>query len=61
MFNALKLLGRPTAFVIVEGENHWIMDYQKRRKWQNTIFAWFQRWLKDDASWWNYMYKPIPE
>ena len=61
MFNALKLLGRPTAFVIVEGENHWIMDYQKRRKWQNTIFAWFQKWLKDDASWWNYMYKPLPE
>lgn len=60
MFNALKLLGRPTAFVIVEGENHWIMDYQKRQKWQNTIFAWFQKWLKGDSSWWNYMYKPIP-
>ncbi|MBQ9654961.1 MAG: S9 family peptidase [Prevotella sp.] len=61
MFNALKLLGRPTAFVVVEGENHWIMDYQKRQKWQNTIFAWFQRWLKDDPAWWEYMYKPLPE
>lgn len=61
MFNALKLLGRPTAFVIVEGENHWIMDYQKRQKWQNTIFAWFQKWLKDDSTWWNFMYKPLPE
>lgn len=61
MFNALKLLGRPTAFVVVEGENHWIMDYQKRQKWQNTIFAWFQKWLKGDSSWWNYMYKPLPE
>ena len=60
MFNALKLLGRPTAFVVVEGENHWIMDYQKRQKWQNTIFAWFQKWLKGDSSWWDYMYKPLP-
>ncbi|MCR5132236.1 MAG: prolyl oligopeptidase family serine peptidase [Prevotella sp.] len=61
MFNALKLLGRPTAFVVVEGENHWIMDYQKRKKWQNTIFAWFQKWLKDDSSWWDFMYKPLPK
>ena len=60
MFNALKLLGRPTAFVVVEGENHWIMDYQKRQKWQNTIFAWFQKWLKGDSTWWDYMYKPLP-
>ena len=61
MFNALKLLGRPTAFVVVEGENHWIMDYQKRHKWQNTIFAWFQKWLKGDSSWWDSMYKPLPQ
>ncbi|MBQ6210955.1 MAG: S9 family peptidase [Prevotella sp.] len=57
MFNALKLLGRETAFVAVEGENHWIMNYEKRRKWQNTIFAWFAKWLKDEPSWWQSMYK----
>jgi len=56
MFNALKLLGRPTAFVVVDGENHWVMDYQKRIKWQNTIFAWFARYLKDDPTWWNALY-----
>ncbi|MBQ8047947.1 MAG: S9 family peptidase [Prevotella sp.] len=56
MYNALRLLGRPTAFVVVEGENHWVMDYQKRIKWQNTIFAWFARYLKDDPAWWNAMY-----
>ena len=57
MFNALKLLGRETAFVAVEGENHWIMNYAKRMKWQNTIFAWFAKWLKDEPEWWNAMYK----
>lgn len=56
MYTALKLLGRPTAFVVVEGQNHHILDYAKRQKWQNTIFAWFAKWLKDDASWWDAMY-----
>lgn len=59
MFNALKLLGRETAFVAVEGENHWIMNYAKRMKWQNTIFAWFAKWLKDEPEWWNAMYKEL--
>lgn len=57
MYTALKLLGRPTAMVLVEGENHWIMQYQKRIKWQNTIWAWFAKWLQDDDSWWEEMYK----
>ena len=57
MYTALKLLGRPTAMVLVEGQNHHITDYAKRIKWQNTIFAWFARYLKDDSTWWNAMYK----
>ena len=51
MYNALRLLDRPTAFVVVEGQDHHILDYEKRIKWQNTIFAWFAKWLKDDDSW----------
>lgn len=58
MYTALKLLGTPTAFVVVEGENHGIMDYGKRQKWIDTMVAWFDRWLKGDASWWNEMYAP---
>ena len=61
MYNALRLLGRPTAFVVVEGEDHHILTYDKRVKWQNTIFAWFAKWLQDDASWWNSMYDKMPE
>lgn len=56
MFTALKILGRETAFVTVKGQNHHILDYAKRIKWQNTIYAWFERWLKDDPTWWNTMY-----
>lgn len=56
MYTALRILGRPTAFVIVDGQDHHIVDYKKRLKWQETQFAWFQKWLKDDASWWNELY-----
>lgn len=58
MFTALKLLGRQTAFVEVAEENHHILDYNKRLLWTDTIFAWFDKWLKDDASWWNSLYPP---
>lgn len=56
LYTALKLLGRPTAMVLVDGQDHHIIDYEKRLKWQNTIFAWFAKWLQDDASWWTEIY-----
>jgi len=58
MFTALKLLGRETAFVVVDGENHGIMDYEKRRQWLRTISAWFSKYLKEDSSWWDELYPP---
>lgn len=61
MYNALRLLNRPTAFVVVEGEDHHILTYDKRIKWQNTIFAWFAKWLQDDSSWWDSIYDKIPQ
>jgi dipeptidyl aminopeptidase/acylaminoacyl peptidase len=56
LYTALKLLGRETAFVAVTDQDHHILDYDKRIRWQNTIFAWFAKWLQDDASWWKSMY-----
>ena len=56
MFTALKLLGREVALVEVEGENHHILEYSKKEKWLATQMAWFQRWLKDDPSWWEALY-----
>jgi len=43
-------------FVVVNGENHSIVDYNKRIKWQNTIFAWFARYLQNNPSWWQALY-----
>ena len=56
MFTALKLLGREVALVEVEGENHHILDYNKKQKWIATQMAWFQRWLKGDSTWWDALY-----
>ena len=56
MFTALKLLGREVALVEVQGENHHILEYTKKEKWLATQMAWFQKWLKDDPSWWDALY-----
>ncbi|MDE7152698.1 MAG: prolyl oligopeptidase family serine peptidase, partial [Candidatus Amulumruptor sp.] len=58
MFTALKILGRPTAFVAVADQDHHILDYDKRIKWQDTIFAWFEKYLKHDSTWWDTLYPP---
>ena len=58
LFTALKLLGKEVAFVAVKDQNHHILDYQKRLEWQETIWAWFAKWLQDDPSWWDAVYSP---
>ena len=56
LYNALKILGKPVEFITVEGENHFISDYEKRVLWHNSIMAWFARWLQDSPQWWNDLY-----
>jgi dipeptidyl aminopeptidase/acylaminoacyl peptidase len=56
MYTALKILGKPVELVQVRGEDHHILTYDKRLKWNETIFAWFEKWLKDDPVWWESLY-----
>ncbi|MCD8264421.1 MAG: prolyl oligopeptidase family serine peptidase [Tannerellaceae bacterium] len=56
MFTALRLLGKTVEYIEVEGENHGIMGYNKRIGWQNSIYAWFAKWLKDQPEWWEAIY-----
>lgn len=58
MYTALKLLGVPTAFIMVEGENHGISEFNKRQKWINSMTAWFDKYLKGDSTWWDMIYTP---
>lgn len=57
LFNALKILGRDVEFVTVQDENHVISNFNNKLSWHNTIMAWFAKWLQDDPSWWNALYK----
>ena len=64
MYTALKLLGREVELVEVPGEDHWILDREKRYVWWDTMLAWYDRWLKDQPQWWHHLYPetaPKPE
>ena len=56
MFTALKLLGKKVDFIEIEGQNHHILDYKKRKLWTKTIIAWFDKYLKDQPEWYNDLY-----
>ena len=53
LFTALKILGREVSYIQVDGENHIINDYQKRKDWVEAICAWFVKHLQCDSSWWD--------
>ncbi|MCE5346124.1 MAG: S9 family peptidase [Bacteroidales bacterium] len=55
-YAALKILGREVEMVLVEGENHHILDYKKRLEWHDTIMAWFDKKLKNQPEHWKEMY-----
>ena len=56
LFNALRILGRTVELVTVDDENHIITDFDKKLIWQDTIMAWFAKYLQDDPSWWDELY-----
>ncbi|MBE9467229.1 MAG: S9 family peptidase [Bacteroidetes bacterium] len=55
-YAALNILGKDVEMVLVDGQNHWILDYQKRIKWHYTIISWFDKKLKNQPQQWNDMY-----
>ncbi|MBD5205727.1 MAG: S9 family peptidase [Bacteroidales bacterium] len=56
LFNALRILGRDVEFITVQDENHVISGFDQKLAWQNTIMAWFAKYLQDDPRWWNELY-----
>ncbi|NDY95775.1 alpha/beta hydrolase family protein [Wenzhouxiangella limi] len=56
MYTALRLLGRDVELVEFPGEDHWILDREKRYVWWDTMLAWFDKWLKDEPEWWQHLY-----
>jgi len=56
LYTALKLLKKDVELIEISGQNHWILDYDKRVRWTKTIIAWFDRNLKDQSGWWDNLY-----
>jgi dipeptidyl aminopeptidase/acylaminoacyl peptidase len=61
MYTALKLLGRDVELIEFPGEDHWILDREKRYVWWDTMLAWFDYWLKDQPQWWHHLYPETAE
>lgn len=55
-YMALKLLKKDAEMVLVDGENHWIVDYKKRIQWHKTIVSWFDYRLKNQPEQWESLY-----
>lgn len=56
MYTALKILGKPVEFLQVKDENHGIMKQDRRIHWSYSMYAWFDKWLKDQPQWWEALY-----
>lgn len=56
MYNALKVLGREVELIEFTEQDHFILEYQRKVTWTNTMFAWFSRWLQGKPGWWQSMY-----
>lgn len=58
-YTALKLLGKDVEFVEIDGEDHRIVDYKKRKQWHKTQMAWFDYKLKGQSKWWFSLYPEL--
>jgi len=56
LYIALKMLGKEVEYVQVEGQDHHILDHDRRVVWNDTILAWFARELKGRTGWWDDLY-----
>nr|WP_321453517.1 S9 family peptidase [uncultured Carboxylicivirga sp.] len=55
-YAALKILDKNVEMILIDGEDHHILDYDKRIQWHNTIISWFDKMLKDQPAQWNELY-----
>ncbi|MCC5855316.1 MAG: S9 family peptidase [Idiomarina sp.] len=56
MYTALKVLGKEVELVEYLGEDHAINRREPRLHWWQTYMAFFDKHLKDQPEWWEYLY-----
>ncbi|MCC5878891.1 MAG: S9 family peptidase [Idiomarina sp.] len=57
MYTALKMLGKDVELVEFVGEDHAINRRTPRLLWWQTYMAFFDKHLKDEPQWWDYLYE----
>jgi len=60
LFTALKILGKEVEYVQIVGQDHHILNHKQRIVWNDTILAYFAKYLKERPAWWDEMY-PAPK
>ena len=56
MYTALKLLGKDVDLIEFKGQDHTINQRTQRLVWWNTVLAYFDKHLKQQPQWWQYLY-----
>lgn len=56
MYTALKLLDKEVELIEFLGADHHIIARDERFRWWDTYMAFFDKHLKDEPEWWNYLY-----
>lgn len=56
MYTALKILGKEVELVEFKGADHHIIPRDARFRWWDTYMAFFDKHLKGEPEWWNYLH-----
>ncbi|RUO40473.1 S9 family peptidase [Aliidiomarina taiwanensis] len=56
MYTALKILGKEVELVEFKGADHHIIPRDARFRWWDTYMAFFDKHLKGQPEWWNYLH-----
>lgn len=60
LYNALKVLGRTVEMIEFTGQDHFVLEHDRKIAWTNAMYAWFAKWLQDDSRMWDELYPPQP-
>lgn len=47
-FTMLRQRGIPAQLLVFPDENHWVLGAKNSLQWHQTVFAWLDRWLKQE-------------
>ncbi|WP_234026937.1 S9 family peptidase [Erythrobacter sp. HKB08] len=47
-FTVLQERNIPSQLLVFPEENHWVLGAKNSLQWHNTVFAWLDRWLKQE-------------